>query len=80
MRKRNAENAAQIGAEGAQDAGLHHVQSPQQQGDAADEIEDHIAVIGGSGADQANSSQLRRDRAAFKKKLSPARDGTGRGR
>jgi hypothetical protein len=37
--QRGAEYAAQIGAEAALNAGLHHVQSPQQQCDRAGKIE-----------------------------------------
>ena len=37
--QRGAEPAAQVGAEAALDAGLHHVQAPQQQRDRAGQIE-----------------------------------------
>ena len=37
--QRGAEPAAQVGAEAALDAGLHHVHAPQQQRDRAGEIE-----------------------------------------
>ena len=46
--QRLAQELAQIGAEGAQDPALDHVQAPEQQGDAAHQVEDdqasHVCV------------------------------------
>jgi hypothetical protein len=38
--QRNSKNAAEIGAKCSQDAGLHHVQSPQQQSYATSKVEE----------------------------------------
>ena len=37
--ERLRQHLAQVGAERAQDAGLHHVQAPQQQRDATHQVE-----------------------------------------
>ena len=43
--QRAAEHGAQLGAEGALHAGLHHVHAPQQQRDGAGEIEQRDGKI-----------------------------------
>ena len=59
--QRGAEHAAQIGAEGALDAGLHHVHAPQQQGDGAGEIEQgphRRSVFGGQDGQRSDRQRL----------------------